>query len=461
MIAEILFEAAWKSMIVAGGLVALLILMARQTPANRVSVGGLGFALLMLLPAAVWGLAFYPLPLFEVAAPVAPAIDPALLLGAAAMPAATDAGAAPSGYSYQELAVAAWLTGAAALVFRLGSGLLTLRHWAKRAELAEFPSLNRIMVAGGVPRSTRLLVSEDINAPLSFGWRRPLIMIDRTTLADLAQAEAAIAHEAAHLSRGDWPRLIVARLVVSIFWFNPFVWLLERLYLQDVEEAADAEATRMVEPAVYAQALLNVARGTSVPVGANSIASGTLSRRIRKVLTGRSGSRWDRTWRIGALAGVAAVAGPIALLQFAAPAVSAVAEPVLAPVAAIVSPTPAVPAAAPSPATAPTPAAPTALVSIAPLAATPPTAPVARVAPTAPVARVAQATPRGAGDCLGRTGSGADRSRGNRADQAFGRGHAGPVGSHCPGLEEDRRARARAGCGGDGQCPPGHAARRR
>ena len=43
MSADILFEVAWKSMIVAGGVVALLIAMGKQAPANRVAVGGLGF----------------------------------------------------------------------------------------------------------------------------------------------------------------------------------------------------------------------------------------------------------------------------------------------------------------------------------------------------------------------------------------------------------------------------------
>jgi hypothetical protein len=190
-----------------------------------------------------------------------------------------------------------------------------------------------------------------VSAPLSWGWRSPVILINPETLANHNEAQAVLAHEAAHLSRGDWPRLIAAKLVVALFWFNPFVWLLERLYLQDVEEAADAEATRLVEPAHYAQALLNAARNRTVPLGANSIASGALSKRIKKVLGGRTRSRWERTWRIGALTSVAAIAAPIAAVQFVAPAVSAAASAM--PLIPTVAPVAVTPATLPTPATAP------------------------------------------------------------------------------------------------------------
>ena len=399
MIADILFEVAWKSTIVAACVVASLYAMQRQAPANRVAVGGLGFLLLMLLPAIVVMVAKLPAPLIELSAP-----SPSTLaeLPVALQPQAV---AAPLSSSPAELESAApssealllflWATGALAVILRLAAGLLTLRSWTRRADpFVAGGKWQDMLRRCGVSESARIYVSSEITAPLSWGSRRPVILIDRETLAKPSEAEAVIAHEAAHLVRGDWPRLIAARLVVAFFWFNPFVWLLERLYLQDVEEAADAEATALVEPAQYAQALLNVARNACVPAGANSISSGSLGRRIRRVLSGRVSSRWDRTWRVGALASVAVIAGPIALVQFVAPAVSAATPlaPVVTPapvaqiraaVAGLAAPTP--PAAVPTPA------------ALAPLAAlsSPGVAPVASVAAVAPVAAVTaiQATP--------------------------------------------------------------------
>ena len=393
MIADILFEVAWKSMIVAPCVVALLIVMARQAPANRVAVAGLGFGALLLLPAAVAAVAAFPLPAFQLTAPAPSAAIPMAMLADLPMVAAAQPAAAEPQYSPAQLAVALWLAGALAMVGRLGAGLFTLRQWAKGGSLAEYPAFNRLIVGGRLPAGTRVLVSDDISAPLSFGWRRPVIMIDGSTLADLHHAEAVVAHEAAHIARGDWPRLIAARLVVALFWFNPFVWLLERLYLQDVEEAADAEATRLVEPARYAQALLNVARHSAAPLAANSIASGMLAQRIRKVLSGRSGSRWDRTWRAGALAGLAMVAAPIAIVQVVAPAVSSASPaplPAVAPVAKA-----SLAAAAPAPVAVPALAAPVAIAPQAPAApgVAAPTAPVAAAVALAQTAAVAPDAP--------------------------------------------------------------------
>jgi beta-lactamase regulating signal transducer with metallopeptidase domain len=388
MIAEILFEAAWKSTIVAAGVVALLYAMQRQTASNRVAVGGLGFVLLMLLPAIVLTVASLPLPVIELAAPVAPTIAE---LPVALQPQAVAAPLSSSPAELQSTAPSSgtvllflWAAGALAILLRLAAGLLTLRSWTRRADpFVAGRQWQDMLRRCGVSESARIYVSSEINAPLSWGWRRPAILIDREILANPSEAEAVIAHEAAHLARGDWPRLIAARLVVALFWFNPFVWLLERLYLQDVEEAADAEATSLVEPARYAQVLLNVARNASVPAAANSISSGSLTRRIQRVLRGRARSRWDRTWRVGALASVAMIAGPIALVQFVAPAVSAAStlapDLTLAPIAQIRAV--AVPAAPTPSASAATP---TASESF-------PIAIPADVAPIAPVAPVAAA----------------------------------------------------------------------
>jgi beta-lactamase regulating signal transducer with metallopeptidase domain len=393
MIADILFEVAWKSMIVAACVVALLMVMARQAPSNRIAVGGLGFAALLLLPATVAALAAFPLPAFQLTAPApAAAVPMALLADLPTMVAPPQPETVEPQYSLAQLAVALWLAGVLAMVGRLCAGLFTLRQWARSGSLVEYPAFNRLLVGSRLPAATRVLVSDDISAPLSFGWRRPVIMLDGPTLADLHHAEAVVAHEAAHISRGDWPRLIAAKLVVALFWFNPFVWLLERLYLQDVEEAADAEATRLVEPARYAQALLNVARHSSAPLGANSIASGTLAKRIRKVLSGRYGSSWDRAWRAGALAGVTMVAAPIAIVQVVSPSVSSAAPavlPAVAPVAEL-----SVPSAAPAPLAVSAPAKPAAVARhAAALAVAAPIAPVsaafAQTAAAPPVAPVA------------------------------------------------------------------------
>ncbi|WP_414531027.1 M56 family metallopeptidase, partial [Staphylococcus aureus] len=55
--------------------------------------------------------------------------------------------------------------------------------------------------------------------------------------------------------------MLVGRLALALFWFNPFAWLLVAELARQTELAADEEAVRHVARAGYAQTLLAVAGG--------------------------------------------------------------------------------------------------------------------------------------------------------------------------------------------------------
>ena len=327
MSAEFVLEMAWKSTVLAISVLILLAVMRRQDPSHRAAVGGLGLALLPLLPLIVLAVAVLPVPSIELPAPASTvrAVPATMDPGAVLFPLAGPEPQVPAVPVIEPETVvgALWAVGALLVLLRLGAGLLTLWRWSRKAERMSSPAWTKVMRKCGAPEDAVLLVSDSVSAPLSWGWRRPVILVNRDTLANRQEAEAIIAHEAAHLSRLDWPRLLAARFAVALFWFNPLVWLLERRHLQDVEEAADLQATHRIEPTRYAQTLLNVARGRTAPLGANSMACGTLSKRISQILSPRAPSPRGRMWRSGALAGVAMIVGPVALTQFVAPAVSA------------------------------------------------------------------------------------------------------------------------------------------
>jgi beta-lactamase regulating signal transducer with metallopeptidase domain len=403
----------WKSTLVSAAVVALLYAMRTQAPTSRVAVGGLGLGLLVALPCVVLALSLLPAPIIEMPASAASAVAaPAATISSfsslASLPMSPPSEVSATAPPELILAVL-WAAGAFAVLARLGAGILTLRKWTNRSALVSSPRWNASLRACNAPESTLLLVSDDVSAPLSWGWRMPMILVSRDTLANPAEGEAVIAHEAAHLARGDWPRLIAARIVVAVFWFNPFVWLIERLYLQDIEEAADAEATRRVEPANYAQALLNVARNAAIPAGANSIASGALAKRIKQVLSGRPRSRWERTWRIGALTSVAVVAAPVAVVQFVAPAASAAAAeiapvalpapaPRVAQVAAVVAPP--VPVAPVAPKAASAPLAVAAAVAVQAVTSAPPPSPPGEIINRAELDRILKDAERARAEAL-------------------------------------------------------------
>ncbi|MGL4463662.1 MAG: M56 family metallopeptidase, partial [Planctomycetia bacterium] len=79
------------------------------------------------------------------------------------------------------------------------------------------------------------------------GWRRPVVLLsgDWSTWTD-GQRRGVLAHEIAHVVRGDGLTAAVARLAVVLHFYHPLVhWLADRLRLEQ-ELAADALAASIV-----------------------------------------------------------------------------------------------------------------------------------------------------------------------------------------------------------------------
>lgn len=410
-------EIALKSVaILALGLV-LVALLRHRSAADRVFMLRLTVFLLLALPLtaafgptleveqpqALSGLARAPAPL--VSQMLAPS-------GEAPLPAVATGEAAPFDGAFLLLVV--YGLGVGAVLSHLAGGLWTLRRWTRAARPVVHPlwdaAQERAAYRTGVKRRVYVLQSADASAPLSWGLRRPAILLDRQTVRRDEEAEAVLAHEFAHISRADWPMLILSRLMLALFWFNPLAWLLDRRLAEQSEEAADMAAVRRLDPGAYAQALLSaVAHPAMRALPATPMAGNSgLGRRIHRVLDAGarnrlSGSGWTVLAGCGAFAATAAIAMlqivPAAVLaETAAPAV-AVAEP-LAPAAPAAGPAP-TPALVPgvrSRAEEPRPAtgsAPGAEPRPAALAEAPaePAAPVAPLAPPAPPPPPAMAEP--------------------------------------------------------------------
>ncbi|MEA3010429.1 MAG: hypothetical protein QOJ91_2121 [Sphingomonadales bacterium] len=363
---DFLIEMAWKSAAIAGGALLLAALLRSRSAADRGAVLKVAVALLLALPA----IALFA-PALEIETPArAPAPAAAAPTFAVAPVAMVDAAKAPPAASAPTgdwddpslLFFLLYLGGVAMVGGRLLAGLWTLRRWTRGAAEVEAPEWRAALArAGGDRLEIRLLACEEASSPLSWGLARPVILLDRDTLRAPAEADAILAHEIAHVARRDWPSLILSRLAVALFWFNPLVWRLDREVAQQAEEAADSDAAARVEPARYAQTLLDWARLSGGPaLPANAIAAGEpgLSRRVKAILDGRVARRSGSGLAVAAMLGCAAFAAPVAALEFV----------------------PGTPEAAPVP-----PAALAEVAPLAPLAAAPP-APGAARAPLAPPA---------------------------------------------------------------------------
>jgi beta-lactamase regulating signal transducer with metallopeptidase domain len=386
---EFLAEMAWKSALISAGALAIAALLKSRSPNERAAVLRTAIALILMLPLLAWLLPALEIVTSAAPEPVAPAaITPEMLAAMAAAPAQSAAPAVQDDPT--PLILFAWFGGMAMVGFRLLAGLWTLRRWTRTASEVECPRWRSTFEALGgdspAARGVRLLVG-DVPSPLGWGWLNPVILIDRDTIRDPGEAEAVLAHELAHVERRDWLVMILARIAVAIFWFNPLMWLLERHLVDEGEQAADARALSRVEPARYAQTLLSCARHyPGLP--ATAIADNGLARRVKAVLEGKvregGGSR-GRAWAAVLLCIL--FAAPVAALKPVAAAPEAPETPSApgAPATPAAAPAPFPGMAAPAPAAPATPFADSAMPApLAMLAGAPAPAPFPAIAPLPP-----------------------------------------------------------------------------
>jgi TonB family protein len=106
-----------------------------------------------------------------------------------------------------------------------------------------------------------LRVSNDVSGPVTFGYRRPVVLLPGSfqELAPRMQ-DAIICHEILHVERRDWVFTVAEELVRAVFWFHPAIWWLLGEIQLSREQAVDRkviELTQARDP--YVDALLAIA----------------------------------------------------------------------------------------------------------------------------------------------------------------------------------------------------------
>ncbi len=145
--------------------------------------------------------------------------------------------------------------------------------------------------------SPTVLQSAHPSLVVAWGVRRPRVLVPASALSWPAErVRIVLAHELAHIRRGDWLVQLAAELLRAIYWFNPLAWIACRRLRQESEQACDdAVINRGVEGSEYAAHLVNIARElhqrrTWVPAPAIARTS-HLERRIRVMLDQRINRR--------------------------------------------------------------------------------------------------------------------------------------------------------------------------
>lgn len=99
---------------------------------------------------------------------------------------------------------------------------------------------------------------DNINSPFILGIIRPKIYIPSGISEE--HVENIIKHEKAHLNRKDHWWKPLGFLLLTIYWFNPFIWVAYILLCRDIEAACDEKVIKTMDDAAkkdYSETLLS------------------------------------------------------------------------------------------------------------------------------------------------------------------------------------------------------------
>lgn len=171
-----------------------------------------------------------------------------------------------------------WIAGMAAmLVYCLISGLKIKKS-----------------VAASVETEKNIFICDGISSPFILGLFKPKIYLP-SDIPD-EEKEYVIAHEKAHIKRLDHFWKPLGFILLSVYWFNPLMWVAYVLLCRDIEFACDEKVIKEMDAEdirLYSEALLNC----SVPrkmITACPVAFGEtgVKGRIKSVLSYKKPAFW-------------------------------------------------------------------------------------------------------------------------------------------------------------------------
>jgi len=176
-----------------------------------------------------------------------------------------------------------WLSGVGAVLILLAVGMARIM-WLDRVtrpveDEAWLILVDELSLELGLTRHVRLLQASGPAMPMTWGIRRPAILLPAE--ADTWTAERrrdVLLHELAHVKRHDFLIQLMAHVACAVYWFHPMVWLAATRLREERERACDDHVLRAgATPSEYASHLLDIARGLRA-ARATSLASVAMAR---------------------------------------------------------------------------------------------------------------------------------------------------------------------------------------
>lgn len=230
------------------------------------------------------------------AAGTASPVDPAVPSHAAHAPEQAEAPIPVPAFPLSPIAVllGAWLMGillAVALLIRDAWLLATIvRGASPSGHIPDHPTGHDTEQAyTGRPRP--VLASERVTCPVAAGVLRPVILVP-AGCAETGCSSGVLAHELAHIARGDLWMLLLVRITRCVWWWHPLAWLAARALETTSEEACDDWAVAATgDGRGYADSIIRWAEAGAPALGTPvSRCGANLVRRVKRIVEGRGSS---------------------------------------------------------------------------------------------------------------------------------------------------------------------------
>jgi TonB family protein len=321
---------ALKSVIVLGAGWLAARLLQKKSSAMRHAVWSAAFAALLAMPVLSISLPALRLPVkgsllgagFVFHAASSAATDEPVTAGKRTSTGPAGEGKRPR-LDWQGWAMLLWATGSAISSAQMLAGWAAVARLRRAARPMPVGELTALAEGLGVRDDVEVRGTPRGSMPITYGFRRAVIFLP----AELAEwsperRRMILLHELAHVLRGDCAIQLIARMVLSLYWWNPLTWISWREFLKERELAADDVVLGAGAGAAhYASHLLAVARsmGPSPAVGSAAVAMARRSQLEGRLLAILDAKRDRRSVAGLSLATIVVVAiglaAPLATLQ--------------------------------------------------------------------------------------------------------------------------------------------------
>lgn len=182
-----------------------------------------------------------------------------------------------------------WLTGTVLMFGYLLTSWLRLKNRVKMSV-----PVNVSLECGPTGRNQKIYQNSGIDSPFLFGIIKPRIYIPNG-IAD-EELPYVVWHEMTHLKRRDYLIKPAGFILLSVYWFNPCVWMAYLALCKDIELICDEKVVRQLGASckkAYSQALLNCAADRRV-IAACPVAFGEVGvkERVKNVLNYKKPAFW-------------------------------------------------------------------------------------------------------------------------------------------------------------------------